>query len=181
VKLTDLHPNDRNPRTIKTEAFAKLCASIKRDPEFMLLRPIVHQDGKILGGNMRWRACQELGITDLPDGWTVEASSLTPEQAQRFMLVDNAPDGMAGEWDWEMLAADFEVPELEALGFATKDIDAGREGAFDGNSAEAKSVAAGVRSTIEFPPTVWLRQRGEVIQELEAVLSQFGGTAEWAA
>jgi hypothetical protein len=181
MKLSALKPNDRNPRTIKTEAFARLCASIKRDPEFMVLRPIVHQGGKILGGNMRFWACQELGMKTIPDTWAVEASTLTPEQAQRFVLVDNAPDGMVGEWDWEVLATDWEVPELEAMGFATKDIDAGREWACDGNPAEAKAGIAGVRSTISFPPTVWLRQRDEVIRELEGVLSQFGGTAEWAA
>lgn len=122
MKLSALKPNDRNPRTIKTEAFARLCASIKRDPEFMVLRPIVHQGGKILGGNMRWRACQELGLTEIPDSWAIEASTLTEEQARRFILVDNAPEGMAGEWDWQMLADEWELPELEELGFDLPDL-----------------------------------------------------------
>jgi DNA modification methylase len=118
MNLDDLHPNKHNPRTIQAAAMARLKTSIQRDPQFMTLRPIVHdQDGMILGGNMRWRACKELGMTEIPDAWAVCAADLTEEQRRRFILVDNAPEGMAGEWDWELLADQWEVAELEGLGF----------------------------------------------------------------
>jgi len=118
VKLSTLKPNDRNPRTITGEAFAKLCDSIKRDPQFMPLRPIVvDAAGIILGGNQRYRACQKLGMADVPADWVRVARDLTPEQRKRFVLLDNAPDGMAGDWDLDILAADYDVPDLAALGF----------------------------------------------------------------
>jgi len=34
------------------------------------------------------------------------------------VIVDNAPDGMSGEWDWDMLANEFDVNWLNDLGLA---------------------------------------------------------------
>lgn len=94
-----------NPRRIAPEALERLKASIQRDPEFMRLRPIVvDPDGIVIGGNQRLRACAELGIDPLPDGWVVRAGDLTDEQRRRFILVDNAPEGMSGAWDFEQQA-----------------------------------------------------------------------------
>ena len=122
--LASIKPNARNPRTISKDAFAKLCESIKRDPEFMRLRPIVIDDaGMILGGNMRYQACKQLGIDPLPVGWVVVASDLTAEQRKRFVLVDNAPEGMAGEWDQDILGAEFDIGELKELGFDMRDLE----------------------------------------------------------
>ena len=118
IKLSTLKINDRNPRTIKVDAFQRLCDSIKRDPQFMELRPIVIDEaGVILGGNQRYRACQQLGMTEVPASWVKTAAGLTPEQRKRFVIVDNAPEGMAGEWDFDILATDWEMPELGELGF----------------------------------------------------------------
>ena len=124
ISLDTIKPNDRNPRTITGEAFRRLCESIKRDPAFMALRPIVvDAEGIILGGNMRYRACLHLGMTEVPASWIARAEDLTPEQRKRFVLIDNAPDGMAGEWDWDILAADWEVPELEEIGFDVSEME----------------------------------------------------------
>ena len=115
--IADLAAEPRNPRTITEEAFAKLCESIQRDPQFMVLRPIVVDAlGTVIGGNMRTRACKHLGMTEVPASWVVRAGDLTPEQIKRFVVIDNAPAGMAGDWDWDMLAADWEIPDLEMLG-----------------------------------------------------------------
>lgn len=123
IPMDTIKLRERNPRTITAKAFAKLCASIQRDPQFMEIRPIVvDEEGVILGGNMRFRACQQLGMTELPDSWVIRASKLTPEQRRRFVLVDNAPEGMAGEWDTDILAADFELEELGDLGFDLADV-----------------------------------------------------------
>ena len=117
IDLTTLRPNPRNPRTITDAAFAKLCESIRRDPEFMALRPIVvDEENLILGGNQRHRACRHLGMTAVPASWVVRASDLTEEQRRRFVIVDNAPEGAAGEWDLEVLQGDWDIPDLAALG-----------------------------------------------------------------
>ena len=96
----------------------KLKESITRDKEFMILRPIViDSTGKILGGNMRYNALVELGYKEIPDEWIKKAENLTEEQKKRFILVDNAPEGMSGEWDFDVLANEFEMEELMAVGF----------------------------------------------------------------
>jgi len=120
IKLSKLKPRENNPRTISEEAMSKLCDSIQRDPDFMVLRPIVYDPengNEILGGNMRYRACVLLGMEEIPDDWTKSAKGLTEEQKRRFVIVDNAPSGMAGRWDWDLLANEFDVAELTDWGF----------------------------------------------------------------
>ena len=117
IPVSQLKLNDRNPRTITEQAFDRLCKSIKRDPEFMVLRPIVVDgDGVILGGNQRYRACLHMGMTELPAAWVVKVSSLTAAQRKRFMILDNSPDGISGDWDYDILGADYEIPDLADVG-----------------------------------------------------------------
>jgi hypothetical protein len=117
-KLSDLKINKRNPRQINEPQLKKLCESIKRDPQFMALRPIVvDETGVILGGNQRYKACLELGMVEVPDEWVVCAKDLTPEQQKRFIVVDNAPPGMAGDWDMDELEMSFSDIDLPGLGF----------------------------------------------------------------
>jgi hypothetical protein len=118
IDLSTLTPNPRNPRTISVDAFEKLCASIERDPAFLEFRPIVvDSDGVVLGGNMQLAALKHLGRTEIPASWVKVAEGLTDEQRRRFVLVDNAPEGMSGEWDDDILSADWDLPELGELGF----------------------------------------------------------------
>lgn len=99
MKLNAIRLNDKNPRLIKDDQFKKLVASIKDFPAMMELRPIVvNSEMKILGGNMRWRACKELGMTEIPDSWVRIADKLTEEEQRRFIIEDNVP---FGEWDWD--------------------------------------------------------------------------------
>lgn len=119
MKLSTLHQNEKNPRTISDAALERLAESIQNDPEFMVLRPIViDEKNMIIGGNQRYRALVEkLKRTDVPASWVVKASKLTKDQKRRFMLIDNAPQGMSGEWDFTLLRDNFTKAELESLGF----------------------------------------------------------------
>jgi len=122
LKFEDLHQNQHNPRFMSKDAMERLKQSIQRDPEFMTLRPIVYgPDRVILGGNQRHRACVEMGMTEIPAGWAIEASDLTDDQQKRFGLVDNAPEGASGAWDWEILTANWTLPELSEVGFTVHD------------------------------------------------------------
>jgi hypothetical protein len=117
IALNTLEPNDRNPRKITDEALQKLCESIERDPQFMELRPIVvDEHNVILGGNQRYRACLKLGKETVPASWVKVATGLTEEQRKRFIIVDNGPEGMSGDWDAELLKIDWDVPELSDVG-----------------------------------------------------------------
>ena len=123
MKTSELKLHKRNPRQISRPAMDKLKNSIERDPEFMKLRPIVvDENNTVLGGNQRLIAIRELGYKDIPDEWVKPATGMDAEKLRRFMLVDNAPSGMAGEWDIDILSADFDLPELEELGFDLGDL-----------------------------------------------------------
>jgi len=112
--LSELKLNPDNPRTIKQEKLEKLAQSIKDFPKMMIKRPIVYDENKvIIGGNMRYRAIQSLGMNEIPDEWVSDASDFTPDERYRFIMQDNAE---MGEHDWDMVANQYELEDLEAWG-----------------------------------------------------------------
>jgi hypothetical protein len=111
VKTKDIIPNENNPRILKDDKFKKLVQSIKDFPEMLEIRPIVvNNEMMILGGNMRWKAIQEIGIKEIP---IIKAENLTEEQQREFLIKDNVG---FGEWDWDALANDWNPEELNEWG-----------------------------------------------------------------
>lgn len=111
VDIKKVLPNPDNPRFIKDYKFEKLVKSIKEFPEMLDLRPIVvNQDMIVLGGNMRLKACEEAGLKEVP---IIFADNLTPEQEKEFIIKDNSS---FGEWDWDLLANEWDVDQLNEWG-----------------------------------------------------------------
>ena len=111
VNIKQVLPNPDNPRFIKDYKFEKLVKSIKEFPQMLDLRPIVvNQDMIVLGGNMRLKACEEAGLTEVP---IIFADNLTPEQEKEFIIKDNSS---FGEWDWDLLANEWDVDQLNDWG-----------------------------------------------------------------
>tara|TARA_R110002167_G_C12664612_1_gene650237 strand:+ start:89 stop:1249 length:1161 start_codon:yes stop_codon:yes gene_type:complete len=111
VKISEIKPNEDNPRLIKDDKFKKLVKSIKTFPEMLELRPIVvNNDMVVLGGNMRLKACKEAGLKEVP---IIKAENLTEEQQREFIVKDNVG---FGEWDWDILANEWNQDELEDWG-----------------------------------------------------------------
>jgi ParB-like chromosome segregation protein Spo0J len=111
MKINLIKPNPNNPRIIKDDKFKKLVQSIKDFPQMLELRPIVIDENNIvLGGNMRLKACQELGLKDVP---TIYAKDLTEEQKKEFIIKDNVG---FGEWNWDDLANDWDSELLTEWG-----------------------------------------------------------------
>lgn len=107
IKLSSIKANPNNPRIIKNEKFEKLKRSIEEFPEMMELRPIViDETNTIIGGNMRFRALQDLGKKEVPNSWIKKASELTEDQKKRFVITDNAS---FGEWEWEAIKSDWDL------------------------------------------------------------------------
>ena len=100
-------PNPVNPRIIKDDKFKKLVKSIQEFPQMLELRPIV-VDGNmvVLGGNMRLKACIAAGLKEVP---IIIADKLTDAQKDEFIIKDNVG---FGEWDWDLLANEWEVKDL---------------------------------------------------------------------
>lgn len=111
--LADIKLNPTNPRTIREDKFKKLVKSIKESTKFLEARPIVVKDGVVYGGNMRLRALQELGYTEVPDEWIKDVSGWTAEDIHKFIVIDNIP---YGDNDWDLLSEQYEKEELEEWG-----------------------------------------------------------------
>jgi ParB-like chromosome segregation protein Spo0J len=155
IKSIKLNPN--NPRLIKDDKFKKLCNSIKEFPEMLDIRPIVvNEDMIVLGGNMRLKACKEVGIKEVP---IIIADNLTEEQQREFLIKDNVS---GGEWDWDMLANEWEVEQLDAWGLDVPLVL--NEPSYDDLIGEEKNKPATLKITFESPEQL---QKAEIdIQEL---------------
>jgi hypothetical protein len=115
VKINQIKPNPKNPRTIKDERFDKLKKSIQDFPDMLNKRPLVcftDTDGKfvVLGGNMRLKAAKDLGLKELP---IILADEWTEEQKAEFLIKDNVG---FGEWDWNELNNDWDTEQLNEWG-----------------------------------------------------------------
>ena len=129
VKLSSIKPNADNPRILRDEQYKRLLASIIKHPEFLAKRGIVHADGVILGGNMRYRVIREalkdetfrdaVGVksaSEIPASWVQDASDWDESARQAFILIDNSPDGISGDWDYDILANMVDEELLEECG-----------------------------------------------------------------
>jgi hypothetical protein len=123
LNINQIQLNKSNPRIIKDDNFDKLVNSIKDFPEMLDIRPIVvNKDMVILGGNMRYKACVEAGLTEIP---VIVADNLTVEQEKEFLIKDNVS---GGEWDWSAISGEWDVAlledwGLEVIGFGDVDPD----------------------------------------------------------
>jgi DNA modification methylase len=123
VKISAIKANSKNPRVIKDDKFKKLVKSIQDFPEMLEKRPLVcftDADGKyvVLGGNMRLKAAQEVGLKELP---IVLADDWTQEQRDEFLIKDNVG---FGEWDWDQLANEWDADKLDEWGLDVPNFEA---------------------------------------------------------
>jgi|LakMenEpi03Aug12_release.lakeMendotaPanAssembly.Ray.scaffolds.fasta_scaffold129286_4 DNA modification methylase len=122
VKISEIKANSKNPRIIKDDKFKKLVQSIREFPEMLEKRPLVcftDVDKKyvVLGGNMRLKAAQEVGLKELP---IVLADDWTQEQRDEFLIKDNVG---FGEWDWDQLANEWDADKLDEWGLDVPNFD----------------------------------------------------------
>ena len=110
VPIGTIKSNPNNPRVIKDDKFKKLVQSIKDLPEMAEVRPIVvNTDMIVLGGNMRLKAMREAGWKDVP----IHIVDWDEDKQRQFIIKDNVS---GGEWDWEMLANEWDTEELQEWG-----------------------------------------------------------------
>ena len=115
VQINQVKPNPKNPRIIKDDKFKKLVKSIQEFPDMLNKRPLIvftDADGKyvVLGGNMRLKACKEIGLKEIP---VILADEWTEEQKAEFLIKDNVG---FGEWDWDQLQSEWDTDKLDEWG-----------------------------------------------------------------
>jgi hypothetical protein len=110
LPISKVRPNSENPRYIKDEKFKKLVQSLRDFPEMANVRPIVvNKEMVVLGGNMRLKAMQEAGWSEVP----VQVVDWSEEKQREFIIKDNVG---FGEWDWDELANTWDEMELDVWG-----------------------------------------------------------------
>lgn len=106
----DLKPYANNPR-LNDDAVEYVANSIK---EFGFKVPmVITSDGEIVAGHTRLKACERLGITEVP---CVIADDLTPEQIKAFRLADNKV-GEIATWDFPRLEMEMQEIEMDMTPF----------------------------------------------------------------
>lgn len=124
IDISELVLMDKNPRKISKENFERLKKSLQNNKEFFEARPIIcsNRTGKniIIAGNQRYRAAKELGIKKVP----CAIMTLTEEKEKEINIRDNVE---LGEWDYDILANEFNEEDLKDWGVNYNSIDTVKE------------------------------------------------------
>jgi DNA modification methylase len=75
---------------------------------------VVNKDNIILGGNMRFKASKEAGLKEVP----VKIVDWSEEKQREFIIKDNVS---GGDWDWDQLANEWDVEQLDEWGLDVPD------------------------------------------------------------
>jgi DNA modification methylase len=107
-KISDLIPAPYNPRQSTAKQEKHLKESLEK---FGLVEPIIFnkQTGYIVGGHFRVRELKKLGINEIE--CVIVDLNEADEKELNIRLNANT-----GSWDWDTLANDWEVVDLEAWG-----------------------------------------------------------------
>lgn len=116
-KISDLKPFGSNPRKITKESRKDLAKSIEK---YGLAEPlVVNLDNTIIGGHARY--------LDLIDKEITECDCYQPERLLNKKEVKELNirlnKNIAGEWDFDILSKDFDLPDLLDWGFDENDFD----------------------------------------------------------
>lgn len=128
-KLSELKNLERNPRKIDEDSFNRLIERIKSRGFHDVIK--LDTNDVILSGNQRKRALSQLGIVEV--NTLFPNRPLTEEERKAIIVESNRNDGF---FDFEMLAADFDIDELKYLGFTDIELGLGKD--FDEEIKEKK-------------------------------------------
>ena len=111
-KVNDLIPNPENPRRMTEKQTEELRKSLEK---FNLAEiPAVNTDNKIVAGHMRVATLQLLGRGGEEIDVRVPNRLLTEKEYKEYLLRSNQN---RGDWDWDLLANNFDINELIGAGF----------------------------------------------------------------
>jgi len=125
-KVKDLQEFARNPRRLTRAQFDQLRESISK---FGLIdKPICTQEGLLIGGHARKKILEKLGIKEV--ACYVPNKELNEKEFEELNIRLNQN---GGEFDFDILANDFDPLDLVNWGFDLKDLDIKLE---EGNEQE---------------------------------------------
>ena len=123
IQIKYLQTNDgqvaglpKNPRQIRDQRFELLKKSIQDAPEMLKLRELLVypiDGGKyvVIGGNMRLRACKDLGYKSLPCKVLDEDTPV--DKLKEYAIKDNSE---FGQYDWDLIANEWDADTVTDWG-----------------------------------------------------------------
>lgn len=115
-KVSSLVPNTRNPRTMSPKQIEDLKKSLQK---FNLVElPAIDFDNKVIAGHQRLMVLKLLGRENEDIEVRLPNRKLSKSEYDQYLLSSNR---IHGDWDWDILAQDFKMEDLEISGF--DDID----------------------------------------------------------
>jgi|GEM_PF-1240386 len=120
LPISKLVLSDKNPRKITSEQMQKLQNSLSNDPDFLVARPVCVNlvDGQffVYAGNQRVRAAKKLGWKKIK---CYVSHDLKQDVIDQRMIKDNKT---FGEFDYDILANNYEIDLLLDSGFVLDDL-----------------------------------------------------------
>ena len=131
-QIADLIPAPYNPRQSTAKQEQHLKESLEK---FGLVEPIIYnkQTGYIVGGHFRVRELKKLGIKEVE--CVIVDLNEADEKELNIRLNANT-----GGWDWDTLANDWDVVDLEAWGLEIPQFDTVEEQEMEDLSDKIKSM-----------------------------------------
>lgn len=146
IKVSSLKEWQGNPRRLTEKGMKDLRASITK---FGLAEPLcINTDYTICGGHGRKRILEELGIKEV-DCYMPE-KKLTENQFKELNIRLNK--NTAGEFNFDILANEFAVPELLDYGFTENELGIGAEELPEKLNSEEIRPFIRTHILISFPP-----------------------------
>lgn len=158
VPLAELAPYYKNPRKIGGKKLDDLRESVGK---FGYAEPLVaNVDGTLIGGHARLTVAAADGLESVPVNYP--SRKLTDKEVEELNIRLNK--NVAGEWDWDILMADFDTGDLESWGFDVGELGVvetiSEEDAFSGVGMEEKDVG-------QMTFTIHVSQKNEVLSALD--------------
>lgn len=117
MKIKDLVPYKFNPRKMREDQVENLKKSLTQFGVVEL--PVIDFDGTIIAGHQRLKVLIMLGKGDEMIEVRQATRKLTEEEFKKYNIISNK---VTGEWDWDILANNFDFDLLKESGFTEADL-----------------------------------------------------------
>jgi ParB-like chromosome segregation protein Spo0J len=120
-KIKDLIPHPQNPRKLTSDQYRHLKQSM--DKFGYIDKIIINQNGSIIGGHQRYQILKKDKVKEV-ECWVPDVL-LDDNEINELMVRLNRNHG---EWDYDILANSFNVPDLLEYGFTADELHFDVEG-----------------------------------------------------
>ena len=140
-KLSELVPWERNPRQITDKQAKRLEESFEQFGQVEIIA--IGPENQIYNGHQRLKVLSQKYGADYEVDVRVASRALTEKEREKLTVYLHK--GAAGDWDYDLLANEFELPDLVEWGFEPFELGINNEPA-----PEFKEYDESVADDVEF-------------------------------